>query len=75
MSELINHPPHYTSHPARCMCGTPIECIQVTEHMPFNIGNAIKYLWRMDNKGKTMEDMQKAIWYIHREMKRRGFDE
>lgn len=59
----INHPKHYTSHPSG------IECIQVTEHMNFNIGNAIKYLWRADHKN-GLEDLKKAQWYINREISR-----
>lgn len=39
-SDMVNHPPHYNNHPSG------IECIQITRHMNFNIGNAIKYLWR-----------------------------
>lgn len=63
--DAVNHPPHYTSHPSG------IECIQVTEHMGFCIGNAIKYLWRADLKHDAVEDMRKAIWYIEREIERR----
>lgn len=63
--DSVNHPPHYTSHPSG------IECIQVTEHMGFCIGNAIKYLWRADLKHDAVEDMRKAIWYIEREIERR----
>ena len=40
----VNHPRHYTSHPSG------IECIQITEHMSFNLGNVIKYCWRADEK-------------------------
>lgn len=40
MNDAVNHPSHYTSHPSG------VECITVTEHMTFNVGNAIKYLWR-----------------------------
>lgn len=64
MSDLINHPPHYTSHPSG------IECIQVTEHMNFNRGNAIKYIWRADDKGEVVENLKKAAWYIQREIAR-----
>lgn len=68
----VNYPKHYTSHPSG------IECIQVTEHYNFNVGNAIKYLWRNglkdeDGKGlreKQIEDLKKAIWYIQREIQR-----
>lgn len=50
-----------------------IECIQVTEHMGFNCGNAIKYIWRADLKGNAIEDLKKARWHIERELlKRKG---
>lgn len=65
MSDLINHPPHYTAHPSG------VECIQITEHMGFNLGNAVKYIWRADEKGNALEDLQKARWYIEREIDRR----
>ena len=66
----VNHPVHYTSSPARCECGARIECIQITEHLGFCIGNAIKYLWRADMKN-GLEDLRKAEWYIRREIARR----
>lgn len=65
MSDPVNHPPHYTSHPSG------IECIQITEHMSFCLGNALKYIWRSDLKGNAIEDLQKARWYLDREIERR----
>lgn len=65
MSDMVNHPPHYTSHPSG------IECIQITEHLGFCVGNAIKYLWRADEKGSAIQDLEKARWYIDREISRR----
>ena len=62
--DAVNHPKHYTSHPSG------IECIQVTEHMNFNRGNAIKYIWRAGDKGNLIEDLQKARWYLDREIAR-----
>ena len=64
-ADLVNHPPHYTSHPSG------VECITVTEHMNFNVGNAIKYLWRSDEKGAPLDDLRKAAWYVNREIERR----
>jgi hypothetical protein len=64
MSE-VNHPKHYVSHPSG------VECIQVTEHMNFCLGNAIKYIWRADLKGKDIQDLEKAVWYLQREIQRR----
>ena len=60
----VNHPPHYTSHPSG------IECIEVVRHMGFNLGNAIKYIWRADLKGNAIEDLRKAQFYIKREIER-----
>ena len=62
----INHPKHYTEHPSG------IECIQITEHMNFNLGNAMKYIWRADLKNNAIEDMKKAIFYINREIELRS---
>lgn len=63
--DLVNHPPHYTGHPSG------VECITVVEHMGFNLGNAIKYIWRADLKNNALEDLEKARWYVEREIKRR----
>ena len=60
----VNHPKHYTTHPRG------IECIEVTEHMNFCLGNAIKYIWRAGEKGNKEVDLRKAIWYIEREIVR-----
>jgi hypothetical protein len=66
MSDPVNHPPHYTEHPSG------IECIQVTEHLSFCLGNAIKYLWRADLKHPdAIQDLKKAVWYINREIELR----
>jgi Protein of unknwon function (DUF3310) len=61
----VNHPRHYTSHKSG------VECITITEHMSFLIGNAVKYLWRADEKGSPIEDLEKARWYIDREIANR----
>jgi hypothetical protein len=58
----VNHPKHYTEHPSG------VECIEITEHMGFNLGNAVKYIWRCDLKKDVIEDLRKAIWYIQREI-------
>ena len=63
-NDPVNHPPHYTGHPSG------VECITVTEHHNFCIGNAIKYLWRAGSKGDAVQDLRKAIWYIEREISR-----
>ena len=61
----VNNPKHYTSHPSG------IDCIQITEHMGFCLGNAMKYIWRADLKGDAIEDLEKAVWYVKREIERR----
>ncbi|NBU33801.1 DUF3310 domain-containing protein [bacterium] len=62
--DTVNHPKHYTSHPSG------VECIEITEHMNFCLGNAVKYIWRANLKGKEIEDLRKARWYIDREIQR-----
>ena len=59
------NPQHYRQHPSG------VECIEVTQHCNFCIGNAIKYLWRAGLKGDAVEDLKKAAWYIDREIRRR----
>lgn len=61
----VNHPPHYNRHPSG------IECIEVVQHMGFNLGNALKYIWRCDLKHDAVEDLHKAIWYIEQEITKR----
>lgn len=63
----VNHPKHYTSHPSG------VECIQVTEHLNFCLGNAVKYIWRAGEKDqeKEIEDLEKGAWYLAREIARR----
>jgi hypothetical protein len=70
--DMVNHPKHYTSD----LSG--VECIDITRHRNFNVGNAIKYLWRAglkedsnkSMKKKQIEDLQKAVFYINDEIKR-----
>ena len=63
--DIVNQPLHYKSHPSG------IECIQITEHMNFCLGNAIKYIWRAGLKSSSeIEDLRKARWYIEREIQR-----
>jgi Protein of unknwon function (DUF3310) len=68
-NDPVNHPAHYTSDPSG------VECIQITRHRNFTIGNAIKYLWRAglkepDDPAKQIEDLRKAVWYIECEIGR-----
>jgi hypothetical protein len=63
-TDRVNHPPHYKGHPSG------IECIQITEHFNFCLGNAIKYIWRAGEKDpeRYVEDLEKAVWYLSREI-------
>lgn len=62
----VHHPPHYTRHPAG------VECIAIAEEFPFNVGSAIKYLWRAGLKpgADAVENLRKAAWYATREADR-----
>jgi hypothetical protein len=63
-NDTVDHPKHYNSHPSG------VECITIVEHMNFNQGNAMKYLWRAGEKGNILEDLKKARWYLDREISR-----
>ena len=63
--DMINEPPHYTCHPSG------IEPITLTQHMNFCTGNVVKYVMRADYKGKPLEDLEKARFYLDLEIKRR----
>lgn len=64
LDDPVNHPSHYTTHPSG------VECITITEHMNFNLGNAMKYIWRAGEKGSRTQDLEKARWYLDREITR-----
>ena len=67
MSDNVNHPEHYQS-------AAGIEAIDVIEafDLTFNLGNACKYILRAGKKGPALTDLQKAEWYIKREIARRS---
>lgn len=62
MNDVVTHPKHYTSHPSG------IECLTITRHMNFNLGNVIKYVWRADLKNDDIQDLQKALFYLQDEL-------
>lgn len=67
LSDMINSPPHYRQHPSG------VECIDITKHMSFCLGNAVKYIWRAGLKTEDpTEDLQKAIKYLTWEIERLG---
>ena len=65
VTDPVTDPAHYTAY----LSG--VECIQITEHMGFCLGNAVKYIWRADMKANGLEDLRKARWYLDREIERR----
>ncbi len=72
MNDNVSHPKHYTSSKAVCSaCGSSIECIDITRHMGFNMGNSTKYIWRADLKNDAIEDLKKAVWYLQDEISKR----
>jgi hypothetical protein len=64
----VDHPKHYGGE------NNPYEVIKVIEawnlDKDFNLGNVIKYVARADHKGKNVEDLEKARWYLDRKIKR-----
>lgn len=71
--DMVNHPSHYTWLKEKC----GIEVIDITRHLDFDTGNAVKYLLRaghkseegMTDKEKTIQDLKKAAWYINDRIK------
>jgi hypothetical protein len=69
--ENVKHPEHYCKLGASCAkCQRPIECITIAERFNFNLGCVIKYIWRHEHKYDPLEDLQKAQWYLQREIMR-----
>lgn len=72
MVNPVKHPEHYNKHPSG------VECITIIQWMTFNVGNAVKYLWRAGSKpvegldwtGATIQDLEKARQYIDFEIER-----
>lgn len=54
----VNHPKHYNSHPSG------IEVIEIVRWMEFDTGNSFKYVSREDHKGNSVQDLEKAIFYV-----------
>jgi hypothetical protein len=60
--DVVNHPEHYTVG--------GVETIDFIEakQLGYNLGNAVKYISRAKYKGKQLEDLRKALWYVRREI-------
>ena len=64
MSDNVNHPPHYKQGDIEC-----IDAIKSSLGDGFKFylqGSAIKYIWRHEHKGKPIEDLDKAIWFLNK---------
>ena len=62
--DMVNRPPHYNQHGVEC-----IDAIRAATDKGYKYylqGNIIKYLWRFDYKGKPVEDLKKAKWYLEK---------
>ena len=62
-TENAQHPDHYNQF--------PVEAIEIVREFCFNLGNVIKYVWRSKFKGNEVEDLQKALFYLDDEIKRK----
>ncbi|MBD8056929.1 DUF3310 domain-containing protein [Rhodococcus ruber] len=62
MTDMVNAPDHYRGH------ASGVECIDIAQHMTFCAGNAMKYIYRRNDKWNTLEDTKKALWYLTRHM-------
>lgn len=64
VADLVNHPSHYTKGDIEC-----IDAIKASmgakEFIGYLKGNAIKYLWRYENKG-GLQDLEKCLWYVNK---------
>lgn len=56
MTDNIN-PNHYRNN-------SGIQLIECIRYLPFDLGNALKYVYRHNDKGKPVEDLKKAVWYL-----------
>lgn len=56
-NDLVNHPRHYTRW--------PVEVIEITRHLSFDVGNSVKYILRHGLKGTPRQDIEKALWYLN----------
>lgn len=64
-NDSVNHPNHYTWLKDKC----GIEVIDITRHLDFDLGNALKYILRAGKKEDAIQDLEKAIWYIQDKIK------
>lgn len=65
MNDLVNNPAHYKNE-------SGVECIEVSRHLPGNLANAWKYIYRHRMKGQPVQDLKKAAWYLRDQAKHLG---
>ena len=63
--DFVNHPPHYTNGDIECIDAMKASMSHI-EFCGYLKGNVIKYLWRYKDKGKSIQDLDKALWYLNR---------
>lgn len=61
---MVKHPNHYNQNPSG------VECIEIIQHMNFNVGSAVKYLWRLGKKDDAIQELKKARQCIDQEILR-----
>lgn len=61
MTDYVNNPPHYNRH-----FFFTEECIVYTERMNFCLGNAFKYIYRVNDKDNYLQDLEKSLWCVKR---------
>lgn len=59
LHDNVDHPQHYVSDP----CG--VEAIEITSLLPACVSNATKYIWRVGKKDSSLQELEKALWYIN----------
>jgi len=60
--DMVNHPPHYT------VGGIETADFIAAKNLSYNLGNVVKYVSRAKYKGSMLQDLQKALWYLQREI-------
>lgn len=65
MTEII---PNVGSDPINPAYYAGTACAEIIEHMPTNVGFAAKYAWRLGEKDSAIQEIDKAIWYLNRQL-------
>ena len=71
MTDLVNHPPHYTQGSVECIAAIKA-ALGANGFKAYCKGQVIKYLWRAEHKGSAKEDLAKADWYMRRLLQEAG---